>query len=67
MNIRDNLYKKAKQSGLGEHWIEAKAARNAVNSAIFKSKRDYIKTIVNRNRKDHRKLWKNINNFLPKK
>ena len=67
MNTRDALFKKAKRTKSSQDWTNAKNARILVNRAIINAKRDYISDILNRDDKNRKGIWKNIQQFLPNK
>lgn len=61
MNLRDELYKKARSSKSEDDWIIAKQHRNIVNSMCKIAKRDHIQSKITKNSENPSKFWKEIN------
>ena len=64
MNTRDYLKKKSIKNASSAFSVAYKAARNKVNIAIQKAKKDYISEEVSNDDGNTRRTWKAINLLL---
>ena len=64
---KDTLLRRAKSSNDPEHWVQAKQARNRVNTNIKNLKADFIKTNLDQHQGDSKMFWKDIQELLPSK
>lgn len=62
---RDRLYKRAVFTGDEDDWNQYKSIRNILVGMIREAKEKYLIEVIDENRYDGKKLWKNLKNFLP--
>ena len=67
LSTRDYLHRKALKSNNSSDWVDFKAYRNKVTNIIRKAKEDYCKQTVSSCSGDSKKMWKALNEFVPKK
>ena len=62
---KNELIRKAKQSGKSKEWIAARKARNRTNKLVNKAHQDFIKLELDHNKDDPNKFWNHINKIFP--
>ena len=62
---KNELIRKAKQSGKSKEWIAARKARNRTNKLVNKAHQDFIKLELDHNKDDPKKIWNDINKIFP--
>lgn len=65
LKTRDELYKKAKRSGLENDWNVARKARNNCTKVVNSAKNTYILNLLHTKEKNSKKFWKVIQQVLP--
>ena len=65
MRNRDRAYKRARRTRLQADWETAKQIRNTLSTNIKIAKSNFIKSELENNKNNPRKLWEKINELLP--
>ena len=65
MRDRDSFYRKARRTGIEDHWNIATFLRNQVEMAIKTHKSELIKQELNKNKSAPRKFWRNLREVIP--
>ena len=62
---KNELIRKAKQSGKSKEWIAARKARNRTNKLVNEAHQDSIKLELDHNKDDPKRFWNHINKIFP--
>lgn len=67
IEVKNEIYKKAKEFKVESYWSEYKKIRNKLTYTIKKKKREYNDSQIDKNKNDSKKLWKNLKEVIGKK
>ena len=67
INSRDCLKKKAVKTNSKAHHVALKETRNHVNKLVKKTKSNYFRGIIDKNKNNSKEMWRHLNRLIAKR